>query len=142
MRVVLDTSVLVSALIASRGTVGKVLQFLRDDRYLAVYSKSTLIEFLEVLHRPKIQEKYHIRSQDISALLKLIVLRGVPVKTTSTIRICRDPKDDKFLEAAVDGRADFIVTGDSDLLDLGSFQGVEILNPAAFVAMIERKIME
>jgi predicted nucleic acid-binding protein len=55
------------------------------------------------------------------------------VDVQDSITACRDPKDDKFLELAVSGQADVIVTGDADLLTLHPFQGIEVLSPAAFV---------
>jgi predicted nucleic acid-binding protein len=51
------------------------------------------------------------------------------------IRACRDPRDDKFLEVAVNGRADAIVTGDQDLLVLNPFQGIPILSPAGYLEL-------
>jgi len=129
VRVVLDTNVLVSSMIASRGTIGRVLQLLRDDEFVAVYSKPMIHEVIEVLRRPRIQEKYQIGSQEIYALLRLIVFRGSPVVPITKIYVCRDSKDNKFLEAAVDGEADCIVTGDMDLLTLHPFRGVAILSP-------------
>jgi predicted nucleic acid-binding protein len=56
------------------------------------------------------------------------------IDVLQSIRESRDPKDDKFLEAAVNGRADVIVTGDKDLLDLNPFRGIAILTPAAYLA--------
>jgi len=56
-----------------------------------------------------------------------------PVPVFTTIRVCRDPRDDKFLELAVDGRADLILTGDSDLLTLHPFRGIAILTPAQYL---------
>jgi len=56
-----------------------------------------------------------------------------PVEIKTRIRACRDPKDDKFLEVAVDGRADAIVTGDHDLLELHPFHGIAILTPADYL---------
>ena len=55
------------------------------------------------------------------------------VQIDEQIAVCRDPKDDKFLERAVNGRADVIVSGDADLLTLGPFRGIPVLTPAAFV---------
>jgi putative PIN family toxin of toxin-antitoxin system len=55
------------------------------------------------------------------------------VHIPSPIRACRDPRDDKFLELAVHGRADILITGDADLLALHPFQGIAILTPAAFL---------
>jgi len=58
---------------------------------------------------------------------------AILVEIQAPIRACRDPKDDKFLELAVDGRADAIVTGDGDLLDLHPFRGIAILMPADYL---------
>lgn len=139
MRVVLDTNVLVSSMIASRGTIGRVLQLLRDDEFVAVYSKPMIHEVIEVLRRPRIQEKYQIGSQEINALLRLIVFRGSPVVPITKIYVCRDSKDNKFLEAAVDGEADCIVTGDMDLLTLHPFRGIAILSPTDLIGMVEAR---
>lgn len=66
-------------------------------------------------------------------MLRRIALEGEPVVTTSRIETCRDPKDDKFLELCVDGRADALVTGDADLLVLSPFQGIKVVGPSAFL---------
>jgi uncharacterized protein len=130
MRVVLDTGILVSALIRPQGTIGDVLHALRDGRFMAIYSTPMMLEVTEVLSRPKIQEKYHVQPDDITALINLIRLRGELVIPKQAITACRDPKDNKFLETALVGKADAIVTGDDDLLVLNLFEGVDILRPA------------
>ncbi|WKZ46863.1 MAG: putative toxin-antitoxin system toxin component, PIN family [Anaerolineales bacterium] len=129
MRVVVDTGILVSALISSKGTIGGVLHALRDGRFTAIYSTPMMLEVADVLGRSKIQQKYHIQSGDIEALINLVRLRGELVIPKQTITACRDPKDNKFLEAALAGEADAIVTGDDDLLVLHPFEGVDILRP-------------
>jgi uncharacterized protein len=130
MRVVVDTGILVSALIRPQGTIGDVLHALRDGRFMAIYSTPMMLEVTEVLSRPKIQEKYHVQPDDITALINLIRLRGELVIPKQAITACRDPKDNKFLETALVGKADAIVTGDDDLLVLNLFEGVDILRPA------------
>jgi uncharacterized protein len=70
---------------------------------------------------------------DVEAFLKLVLLRGEPVSPTREIHKCRDPKDDKFLELAVAGRAAVLVSGDADLQSLDPFEGVRILSPAVFL---------
>lgn len=57
-----------------------------------------------------------------------------PVEISQKIQVCRDPKDDKFLEVAVCGQADLIVTGDQDLLVLHPFQGIQIITPVSYLA--------
>ena len=133
MRAVIDTGVLVSALIRRQGAPGAVLGMLRGGRFTAIYSTETLLEVVEVLGRSKFRSKYHIESDDITALINLVRLRGELVKPQHEVTVCRDPKDDKFLEAALAGNADCIVSGDADLLVLNPFEGISILSPAEFL---------
>lgn len=136
MRAVVDTGIFVSALIRPRGTIGSLLLALRDGRYTAIYATNMLVEIIDVLGRDKFRVKYHIEPDDITALINLIRLRGELVIPTRTVAACRDPKDDKFLEAALAGGADCIVSGDADLLDMRSFEDIPILRPAEFLAQL------
>ncbi|MBN1454261.1 MAG: putative toxin-antitoxin system toxin component, PIN family [Anaerolineales bacterium] len=133
MRAVVDTGVLVSGLIRPQGTIGEVLRALRDGRFVIIYTTPTVVEIIDVLGRPSFRAKYHIQPDDVTALVNLIRLRGELVLPQITVTDCRDPKDNKFLEAAVASNADAIVTGDSDLLELHPFQGIPILRPAEFI---------
>jgi putative PIN family toxin of toxin-antitoxin system len=136
MRAVIDTGVLVSALIRRQGTTGEVLRALRDGRFTAVYSTDLLVEIIDVLGRPALRAKYHIEPDDISVVINLIRLRGDLVMPARKVTACRDPKDDKFLEAALAGSADCVVSGDADLLVLTPFEGIPILRPAEFLARL------
>ena len=136
MRAVIDTGVLVSALIRRQGTTGNVLLALRDGRFTAVYSTDILVEIIDVLGHPDFRRKYHIEPDDISALINLLRLRGKLVTPTRKVTACRDPKDDKFLEAALAAEADCIVSGDADLLVLSPFENIPILRPAEFLARL------
>lgn len=136
MRAVIDTGVFVSALIRRQGTTGAVLQALRDGRFIAVYSTEILVEIIDVLGRDKFRDKYHIEPDNITALINLIRLRGELIIANQKVTACRDPKDDKFLEAALVGVVDCLVSGDSDLLDMVSFEDIPILRPAEFLARV------
>ena len=136
MRAVVDTGVLVSGLIHPQGTIGDVLRTLRNERFTLIYSTPLVVEMIDVLGRPKFQVKYHIQPEDMTALVNFLRLRGELVIPEQEISVCRDPKDNKFLEAALAGDADAIVTGDDDLLVLHPFEGVEILRPAEFLARL------
>jgi putative PIN family toxin of toxin-antitoxin system len=137
MRAVVDTNVLVRALIKPHGTVGPVLLRLRHGEYTLLYAGSLLEELVDVLNRPRIREKYRLTDLDIQAVVSLILLRGEVVVPEERITACRDPKDDKFLEVAVAGKADVIVSGDQDLLVLHPFAGIPIVPPAAFLQMLD-----
>jgi uncharacterized protein len=136
MRVVVDTGIFVSALIRRRGTIGSILRALRDGIFTVIYTTDILVEIIDVLGRDKIRIKYRIEPDDVLALINLIRLRGELVIPTQTVNACRDPKDDKFLEAAQAGQADCIVSGDADLLDMVVFEDIPILRPAEFLARL------
>lgn len=133
MRAVVDTSILIRALLNPRGTVGPVLGRLRAGRYTLLYSVPLLEEILDVLSRKRFRTKYGIRRQDIEALFVLFAWQGEEVAPDQRIVACRDPKDDKLLEIAVTGRAEALVTGDEDLFVLTPFRGIPILSPAEFL---------
>ncbi|MFZ5911657.1 MAG: putative toxin-antitoxin system toxin component, PIN family [Chloroflexota bacterium] len=136
MRAVIDTGVFVSALIRKHGRTGDVLRALRDGRFTAIYTTNIMVEIIDVLGRAQFRNKYHIEPDDITALVNLIRLRGEPVTPTRIVTKCRDAKDDKFLEAALATQTDCIVSGDADLLDMSSFEGIPILRPAEFPARV------
>ncbi len=136
MRVVVDTGILVSGLIRPQGTSGEVLRALRGGRFIPVYSTPTIVEIIDVLGRPFFREKYRIYPGDATTLVNLLRLRGELVIPQAAINACRDPKNNKFLEAAIAGNADVIASGDKDLLVLNPFEEIAILNPAEFLTKL------
>ncbi len=137
MRAVVDTNILIRALIKPKGTVAPVLRHLREGAYTALYSTEVLEEISDVLGRARFHLKYGIQDEDVGTLLSLIVLRGEKVVPLQKIQICRDPKDDMMLELAVNGRADLIVSGDKDLLVLNPFQSIPIVGASEFLKRLE-----
>jgi putative PIN family toxin of toxin-antitoxin system len=129
MRVVVDTNIFISAALKDRSPPSDAVH-LAAERDVLLKSSSTEQELFITLVRPRlaplIPERFLAWLVDVLAAAEL-----VPV--TERVVICRDPKDDKFLELAVSGHADFIVSGDADLLVLRPFRGIPIITPAAFV---------
>ncbi len=136
MRAVVDTGVLVSALLRRRGITGEILRALRDRRFTLIYTTPIVIEIIDVLGRDHFRKKYQIQPEDVTVLINLIRLRGELVIPGRAVKVCRDPKDDKFLEAAIAGKVEAIVSGDADLLVLNPFEGINILRPSEFLARI------
>lgn len=134
MRAVVDTNIVIRALIKPDGTVGPVLQRLAVNDYTLVYSEPILDELLAKLALPRIRQKYHIDDQAIETLLALFALRGVLVHPTRRVQVCRDPKDNMVIEAALEGAAEYIVTGDEDLLTLKKFERIPIVTPRMFLS--------
>jgi putative PIN family toxin of toxin-antitoxin system len=114
-----------------------VLTRLRDDDYTLLYADPLLDELMAKLALPRIRVKYSLSDQDIETVLALILLRGELVTPRRRITACRDPKDNIVLEVAVTGQADFIVTGDNDLLVLHPFEGIPIVGSAQFLIALD-----
>ena len=96
-------------------------------------SFDTLTELFEVLSRERFRP--YIDEEDMRRFLAALTREAEWIDITRQISACRDPKDDKFLSLAVNGKASHLVTGDADLLALDPFEGIRILSPAAFVGV-------
>lgn len=130
---VLDTNTLISRLLCPGGVAAQAVDHALVRGVLLV-SEDTLNELVEVLTRSKFDP--YVTREDRRQFLELLggVARIVPI--VRKIRACRDAKDDKFLDVAVNGEATAIITGDQDLLVLDPFHGTRILSPAAFLTWI------
>jgi putative PIN family toxin of toxin-antitoxin system len=130
-RVVIDTNVYVSRLIREQSIPGQAVG--RAWREAVTLTSTAILEELRtVLRRPKFAR--YIQPEKIEPYIEMVGEFGLVLVNSPTIRACRDPRDDKFLEVAVHGRADVIVTGDLDLLALDPFRGVAILTPGEYIA--------
>lgn len=136
MRVAVDTNVLISAIIKPQNRTGLVLVHLRKGDYVLLYSKELMDELTEVLARPKLK-KYGLNDETVDMFIGSIIAKGKSVQLLTVVDICRDPDDNLLLSLAVDGNADYIVSGDKDLLDLIQIQEIPIITPAGFLALFE-----
>ncbi|MBI5353701.1 MAG: putative toxin-antitoxin system toxin component, PIN family [Chloroflexi bacterium] len=127
-RVVLDTNILVS--MALGGEVGKVNDEWKAEKFLLIVSDEIVSEYLDVLQRPKL----HLKPYTIAVIMGRIYRKAEFVAPTErTPNIQPDPKDDKFLEAAIAGKVDIIVSGDKHLLDLKEFRSIPIITGREFL---------
>lgn len=129
-RIVVDTNRLVSRLLLPRSIPATAVRKATASGQLLV-CESTLAELAEVLARPKFTP--YVSIEDRQQFIRMLGRIAEMVPITRIIRECRDPKDDKFLELAVNGRAHVIVTGDKDLLALHPFRGIQIITPAQYL---------
>lgn len=130
MRVVLDTNVLVSALLFT-GTSSELVPLWQRNAITVLLSRGILEEYLRVLSYPKFQ----LSEAEIKALIEEELLPYVEVvNPRRRLRVVeRDPSDNKFLECAVSGKAQVIISGDKDLLSLGRYRQIHIQSPAQFL---------
>ena len=129
-RIVVDTNALVSRLLLPDSVPARAVHKAVTEARLLV-SDATLMELADVLSRAKLDP--YVSIADRQQFLRLLGRISEMVPVVHTIRACRDPRDDKFLELAVNGEADIIVTGDDDLLVLNPFRDIPIVTPAAYL---------
>jgi uncharacterized protein len=130
-RIVLDTNVLISRLLLPASVPGRAVSKAVAVGQLLV-SAATMEELAAVLGRAKLDP--YLSIADRQEFIRLLGRIAEMVPIVRVVRACRDRRDDQFLEVAVNGRADLVVTGDRDLLELHPFMGIAILSPTAYLA--------
>jgi putative PIN family toxin of toxin-antitoxin system len=133
-RVVLDTNVLISALLF-KGELSGVVGLWQKGKIIPIISKETFDELRTVLEYPK----FSLSRAEIKSLIEHEILPFFEVVNVSKhIKgACRDPGDDKFISCAISANVDCIVTGDKDLCDLKKYQSVRIIHTSDFIKMFD-----
>ncbi len=138
MRVVLDTNVVVSATLIRGGNEGRLLRAWQRGTFELVLSPPILEEIGRVLLYEKLQKFRWMSEEEIVSLLEALGEESILVRGDTTLKVSRDPADDKFLAAAIEGRAQYVVSGDRDLLAVKAYGGVQVVRPSAFLAILRR----
>ncbi len=137
-RVVIDANQFVSALLKPESNPADVLALARQGKIQLVISPEIVDEMRAVLLYPKIMKRHRRTSAQIELFLKRLLKTAAVTHSGPRLDVVKDdPSDNKYLECAVVGRADFIVSGDSHLTDLGTFRGIKIVTPARFLRTIK-----
>ena len=129
-RVVLDTNVVLSALLFKSGRVNWLVPLWTGGRIIPLVSKATACELIRVLAYPKF--KLDVPEQQTILAAFLPYAETVKTRTPSAVSKCRDPYDEMFLTLAAQGHADYLVTGDADLLSVEGFSACPIVTPEQF----------
>jgi putative PIN family toxin of toxin-antitoxin system len=129
-RFIFDTNVIVSALLIKTSVARRALDKGREKGNILL-SLETIEELHDTLSRPAFD--HYIDEEDRIKFATLLIREALLVEITEHVVECRDPKDDKFLELAVNGKADVIVSGDEDLQVLNPFRKIPILSPREFL---------
>lgn len=137
MKVVLDTNVIISGTILDHGPSYKTLEAWRRNRFLLIISDQLIAEVRKKLEEPRIKETYHLNRRDIQRVLTALRKHGrlAPGKLELHV-VEEDPDDDRVIIAAVEGGADFIISGDRHLRNLGEYRGIRVLSPAQFAELL------
>lgn len=131
-RVILDTNIIISSVLG--GALFLVLEKWDKENFTVIVTTDIVSEYFEVLNRPK----FELTQETIDKITRYIYQFSEFVVPEEQIRFIKDdPKDDKFLEAAIAGKVDYIVSGDKHLLDLKEFRSIPIISGREFIDWLE-----
>ncbi|PIS17943.1 putative toxin-antitoxin system toxin component, PIN family [Candidatus Collierbacteria bacterium CG09_land_8_20_14_0_10_46_12] len=143
--VVLDTNVYVSALLLPQSIPGKIIQFWFNQSFKIIISDPAISELIRVFSRSKFTDQFSLSPISVETLIKNIKFKTIVVNRLKKPKVAiRDPKDTVILATAIDGHADYLVTGDQDLLVLvnhKSIKPLKIISPTEFLQLFDSDIM-
>lgn len=143
-RVTFDTNIFVRSLIQKDNLANHLISLWLDDRFILVLSQAIVDEVQNVLLRPTLMRELHYTRPEAMRLINLLPQASI-VEVTSSAELCRDPKDDKFIDCAISGRVQFLVSYDKDLVDDAELKralfefGVEVIEPPNFLKEIQKE---
>jgi len=135
LKAVIDTTVWISG-VFWHGLPNEILELWKAGDFEIIVSEAILEEIERKLHEKAVE--FEMETEVVSEWLDLITIEAIFVQPQEKIQACRDPEDDLFLKAAVEGRADFIVSGDKDLTDMGEFREIKLVKPRQFYDFLTR----
>jgi len=138
VKVVFDTNIIISGLIANSGAPYEILETWRRGDVISLTSEAIIDEVIEVLQRPFFRDKRHITQSDIARIKHALKTDAVVVSPKASLEVVgKDPDDNRILECALEGGADYLVSGDHHLLDLKRFRGMQIVTARQFLAILK-----
>ena len=144
VKVVVDTNIWISSLMASSKTAATLVDEWREGKFGIVVSEQQVLELYDVFSRPQFLFRYRIDRQEIDDLVSSIAARAERITLKGSIKICRDPDDDIIIETAIRGKAKYLITGDKDITDdkkvlsFLSQHGVSVLSLSKFLSIINK----
>jgi putative PIN family toxin of toxin-antitoxin system len=138
MRVVLDTNIVVSSYIVRLGNPAYIVAAWFAGRFDVPVSEALLEEYRRILNSADLRRRLGWTAADVDRRIEALREQAIVVEIDEVPAVVTtDPDDDIVIATAVAGHADYIVTGDPDLLDLGEYRGIRIVRPATFVSVLE-----
>lgn len=136
MRAVLDTNVIISATLIRGGNEDRILRAWQRGAFELILSPQILEELARALFYERLRKFRWMTEEAVLTLLQSLAQGSLHVPGKVTVEASRDPEDDKFLAAALEARAEYVVTGDKDLLTLKAYKGVRLITPAQFLRVL------
>lgn len=136
LRIVLDTNVIVSAIISPYGAPRQIFEAWRQHRFDLLISEAIIAEVARVLRYPRLQENFRLVEADIQIVLDSLLNDAYLLEDLYEVRRSRDPDDNVFLACALEGKADYLVSGDAHLLEIKYYYGTQIINPHQMLVLL------
>ncbi len=138
IKVVLDANQYISTVLKPASNPAKIFKLATDGKIELFISQSILAEIKRVLSYPKLVKLHKYSPKEINQFLEEITNSAVITPGKIKLYVIEDdPTDNKYLECAVEGEADFVVSGDHHLTDLKSYRGIKIVNPTEFLRIVK-----
>lgn len=138
MKAVLDANVFVSALINNRGVPKQLIDLWREEAFELLISAAIFDEIGRVVRYRKIAALHKLAEPELQEFLALLGEEGRFVEPVERLHVSPDEPDNRYIECALAGSADYLVTGDKlHLLPIGEYQGTQIVSPAMFLAALQ-----
>ena len=135
-RALVDTNQLVSSLLSAHGHQGQLVDAWRRRAFVLLLAPGQIDEVTDVLARPKIAKKYRVSEGDRRAFIDLLRAEAILAPHELRPGVCRDPDDDYLLGCAAAAEAEYLVSGNADLLVIGHYQGVTIVEARHFLSLL------
>lgn len=140
MRVVLDTNVVVSAFLSPRGAPAQILQALEQEAFELLVSAQILGEYVAALGYERVRKVHKLTDAQIRSAVDDLAAIAILVQPVFTPAVApADADDDKLFACAVDGNADMIVSGDTRVQAVNEYEGIRVLSPPVFVALLAQR---
>ncbi len=137
MKSVVDTNVLVSSFLSPRGVRAKVIQAWQNQQFELVVSEAILTEYERALNYQKVSSRHSLNPKQVGQVIAEMKSFAIVVKPKHKLTVIKDdPDDNKFLEAALEAGAEYIISADPHLLKVEQYQGIQILSASEFLLVI------
>ena len=142
IRAVLDTNVLIAAIINVKSSLTQeIYQKFLTLHFTLIISPDVLEEVEDLINRERIVGRHKRTTNEREVIMSEIASLSYIVPGTTQVEVVRDPNDNKIISAALEGKAEYIVSRDKDLLDLNEYQGIKIITPEKFIEILRVKIL-
>jgi putative PIN family toxin of toxin-antitoxin system len=136
LKAVIDSNVFISALLTSTGKPRQLVNFLENSAFALFHPKQLIVELRNAPFKPKLADR--VTPEQVGKLVDLLERKAILTEPEHIAPVSRDPKDDVFVACAAACSADFLVTGDDDLLSINEYRGTKIVSPAQFLYILVR----